>query len=216
MKSVTKTSDFDLDAEEIITAAVEIFQESGLDAVSMRSVSARLGVSPVPLYSRIGNKDALLDAIADRLLADLAPPTDEGEPWDQYAVRWARELRTRLRRARDSRLILWPGRDAYVEASRPLLATMRRDGFAADAAVRACRLLTWATVGFGAVESGVEPPSRSRRRTRPGGDPGGVAPADAETLFDLHIRYVIEGITRDAASDGAVPRPPATRRRSRR
>jgi TetR/AcrR family tetracycline transcriptional repressor len=39
----------------------------------MRSVSARLGVSPVPLYSRVGNKDVLLDAVADRLLADLAP-----------------------------------------------------------------------------------------------------------------------------------------------
>ena len=57
-----------------MTAAVEIFEESGLDAVSMRSVSARLGVSPVPLYSRIGNKEALVDAIADRLLANLAPP----------------------------------------------------------------------------------------------------------------------------------------------
>ena len=212
MKSVAKPSDFDLDAEEIITAAVEIFQESGLDAVSMRSVSARLGVSPVPLYSRIGNKDALLDAIADRLLADLAPPAAEGEPWDQYAGRWARELRNRLRRARDSRLILWPGREAYVEASRPLVETMRHDGFAADAAVQACRLLTWATVGFGAVESGVEPPGLGRRRTRPGGDPGGVAPADTEMLFDLHIRYVIEGIARDAASDGTR----APRRKTRR
>ena len=102
---MTKQPDFDLDADEIITAAVEILEEFGLDAVSMRNVSSRLGVSPVPLYSRIGNKDALLDAIADRLLADLAPPTGEGEPWDQYAVRWARELRTRLRRARDSRAI---------------------------------------------------------------------------------------------------------------
>jgi TetR/AcrR family tetracycline transcriptional repressor len=199
--SVAKPTELALDAEAIVTAAVEIFRESGLDAVSMRSVSARLGVSPVPLYSRIGNKDALLDAIADRLLADLAPPTNEDEPWDRYAVRWARELRVGLRRARDSRLLLWLGRDAYVEASRPLVDTMRRDGFAADAAVQACRLLMWATVGFGAVESGVEPPRRARGRTRPGGDPRGVVPAEAETLFDLHIRYLIEGIARDAASD---------------
>ena len=69
---MARPSDLDLEADEIITAAVEILREQGLDAVSMRSVSARLGVSPVPLYSRIGNKDALLDAVADRLLADLA------------------------------------------------------------------------------------------------------------------------------------------------
>jgi AcrR family transcriptional regulator len=208
---VAKPPDLDLDADEIVTAAVEIFRESGLDAVSMRSVSSRLGVSPVPLYSRIGNKDALVDAIADRLLADLAPVAEDGEPWDQYAVRWARELRARLRHARDSRLILWPGRDAYVEASRPLVECMRRDGLAADAAVQACRLLTWATVGFGAVEAGVEPPRTSRRGSRPGGDPGGVDPAEVDTLFDLHVRYVVEGISRDAASER-----PRVRRGSRR
>ena len=94
-----------------------------------------------------------------------------------------------------------------MEASRPLIETMRRDGFAPDAAVQACRLLMWATVGFGAVESGVEPHSRGdrggsgRRRNRPGSDPGGVTAAEAEALFDLHIRYVIEGIARDAAGD---------------
>lgn len=198
---MTREPDFDLDADEIVTAAVEIFQESGLDAVSMRSVSSRLGVSPVPLYSRVGNKDALLDAIADRLLADLAPPSVDDESWDEYAVRWARELRSRLRRARDSRLILWPGREAYVEASRPLVEAMRRDGFAVDAAVQACRLLTWATVGFGAVEGGVEPPGRRRRRTRPGSDPGGADAEDVDALFDLQIRYVIDGITGDAEGD---------------
>jgi AcrR family transcriptional regulator len=213
---MTKPSNFDLDAVEIVTAAVEIFQESGLDAVSMRSVSSRLGVSPVPLYSRIGNKAALLDAIADRLLLDLAPPSNEGEPWSEYGMRWARELRVRLRRARDSRLIVSPGREAYVEASRPLVETMRRDGFAADAAVQACRLLTWATVGFAAVESGAEPPKRSRGRARPGGDPGGVNAAEIDELFDLHIRYVIEGIARDVGLERAMSTASATRGRNRR
>jgi AcrR family transcriptional regulator len=217
---VTKPAHFDLDPEEIVTAAVEIFQESGLDAVSMRSVSSRLGVSPVPLYSRIGDKAALLDAIADRLLADLAPPSDESEPWNEYGMRWARELRLRVRRARDSRLIVRPGREAYVEASRPLIETMRRDGFAADAAVQACRLLTWATVGFVAVETGAEPPKRSRRLSRPGGDPGGVDAAEVDALFDLHIRYVIEGIARDVATERlastASASPSATRGRNRR
>jgi TetR/AcrR family transcriptional regulator, tetracycline repressor protein len=208
----TRPSELDLDAEEIVSAAVEIFEEAGLDAVSMRSVSARLGVSPVPLYSRIGNKSALLDAVADRLLSDLAPPANESEPWNEYARRWARELRIRSRRVRDSRLLLWPGRDAYVEASRPLVDAMKHDGFDADAAVQACRLLMWATVGFGAIESGVEPPRRGRQRTRPGGDPGGVSAAEAEALFDIHIRYLIEGITRDLAADArTAPRTPGRR-----
>jgi TetR/AcrR family transcriptional regulator, tetracycline repressor protein len=195
----TKISDLALDADEIVSAAVAIFHESGLDGVSMRSVAARLGVSPVPLYSRVGNKEALVSAIADRLLADLAPSVRAGERWDAYAARWAREVRTRLRRTRESRLLLWPGRDAYVQASQPLVETMRRDGFDSDAAVQACRLLTWTVVGFGAIESGVEPPRRGRRHRRPGADPGGVSAAEVEALFDLQVAYLIDGIARAAA-----------------
>ena len=84
-----------------------------------------------------------------------------------------RELRARLRKARDSRLILSAGREAYVEASRPLVEAMRADGMAADAAVQACRLLMWATVGFGAVESGVEPPPQAPARDPPRWRPRG-------------------------------------------
>jgi hypothetical protein len=135
-----------------------------------------------------------VDAIADRLLRDVAPALHDGEGWGDYAVRWARALRARLRLARDSRLIVRPHRTAYVEASRPLIEVMRRDGMPADAAVQACRLVMWATVGFGAVEGGAEPPRTRRGPTRPGGDPSGVNPEEIDALFDLHIRYLIEGI----------------------
>ncbi|MCV7303284.1 TetR/AcrR family transcriptional regulator [Mycobacterium barrassiae] len=194
-----KANDFELAPDEIVAAAVEIFLEQGLDAVSMRSVAARLGVSPAPLYSRVGNKDALVDAIADHLLSDLAPPHADDEPWTDYAMRWALELRTRLRRAHDSRLILVTDRDAYVEASRPLVSVMRASGFAADAAVQACRLVMWATVGFVAMETAAKaPPARATRRGRSGSNPHGVTPEDADELFSLQIRYVIDGIARDA------------------
>jgi AcrR family transcriptional regulator len=194
-----RANDLELAADEIVAAAVDIFLAQGLDAVSMRSVAARLGVSPAPLYSRVGNKDSLIDAIADHLLADLAPPHTEGEPWGDYAARWAAELRHRLRTAHDSRLILAADRDAYVEASRPLVAVMRASSFAADAAVQACRLVMWATVGFVAVENAAQAPSvRSTRRIRSGGNRDGVTPSEADELFALQIRYVIDGITRDA------------------
>jgi TetR/AcrR family tetracycline transcriptional repressor len=187
----------ELDAEQIIDAAVAIFRESGLDAVSMRSVSSRLGVSPIPLYSRIGNKDALIEAIADRLLLGVAPEPRRGEPWHAYARRWAQELLARLRTTRDSRLILRPGREAYVDASRPLIDVMRNAGFAPDASVQACRLIIWATVGFAAVEVGATPSHRGARRGRPGGDPTGVDAADIDALFEIHIGYVVDGIARD-------------------
>lgn len=197
---MSRQTDFGLDADEIVTAAVEIFRESGLDAVSMRSVASRLGVSPVPLYSRIGNKDALVDAIADRLFANLSPPRVDDETWDSYATRWATALRSQMASAQESRLILSFGREVFVEASRPLVDAMRHDGFRADAAVQACRLLMWATVGFVAVESEAGPPSRPKR-VRPGGDAGGVDTAEADALFAIHIRHLIDGIARDVAAE---------------
>lgn len=197
---MSRSADFDLDADEIVTAAVEIFRESGLDAVSMRSVATRLGVSPVPLYSRIGNKEALVDAIADRIFANVTPPRVDDEPWAGYAARWAGALRSQLVPAQESRLILSLGRDAFVEVSRPLVDAMRHDGFRADAAVQACRLLMWATVGFVAVESGARPPRRPKA-VRPGGDAGGIDRAEVDTLFDIHIRHLIDGIARDLASE---------------
>jgi AcrR family transcriptional regulator len=189
----------ELDAEQIVDAALAIFRESGLDAVSMRSVSSRLGVSPIPLYSRIGNKDALVGAIADRLLVGDTPEPTRGESWQAYARRWAQDLLARLRLMRDSRLILRPGRQAYVEASRPLVDLMRRAGFAGDAAVQAYRLITWATVGFAAVEVGATPRrgAASPRRDRPGGNPTGVDATEIDALFDIHIGYVVDGIDRE-------------------
>jgi TetR/AcrR family tetracycline transcriptional repressor len=197
-------SDLDLDADEIVTAAVEIFRESGLDAVSMRSVATRLGVSPVPLYSRVGNKDALIDAIADRLFANLTPPCVEDEDWASYATRWAGELRSQVAFAHESRLVLSLGRQAFVEVSRPLVDSMRHDGFPADAAVQACRLLMWATIGFVAVEAGARPP-RQPKPVRPGGDAGGIDAAEADALFAIHIRYLIDGIARDVATERSAP-----------
>ena len=189
-------NEIELSSEQIVAAAVEILHEGGLDAVSMRSVAGRLGVTPPPVYARVGNKDALLDAIADHFLADLAPAVERDEPWPDYARRWTQQMRQRLTKAADSRLFLQVKRPTYLEATRPLMKCMRRDGMSKDAAVRACRLLTWATVGFVAMD---HPPSASARgRNRlAGSDPAGVTADEIDELFTAHIDYLIDGIARD-------------------
>jgi len=191
------TNEIELDAGQIVAAAVEILHERGLDAVSMRSVAGRLGVTPPPLYARIGNKDALLDAIAEHFLADLAPALENGERWPDYARRWTQQMRERLTEAADGRLFLQVKRPTYVEATKPLLKCMRRDGMSKDGAVRACRLLTWATVGFVATDHPASGAPSRRRNRLAGSDPAGVTSEEIDELFTAHIGYLIEGIERD-------------------
>jgi AcrR family transcriptional regulator len=192
---------YELEADDIVQAAIEILDEHGLDAVSMRNVSARLGVSPVPLYRRIGGKDALVEAMALHLFADLAPATRPDEPWQSYAERWAHALRGGLRRVKDSRLLVGEGRSSFLHISRPLIEALRAGGLDAGEAVQACRMLVWSTVGLIAVTSNRPQLSSAERRTRrPGSDPSVVTAAEADELFALHIRYLIEGIARDHES----------------
>lgn len=186
---------YELDVDDIVQAAIEVFDEHGLDAVSMRSVSARLGVSPVPLYRRVGNKEDLVSAMSLRLFGDVAPEPEPGESWSSYAMRWAEALRTGHQRVSDGRLTL---RASYVKASRPLIEAMRAEGFAVDAAVQACRILVWATIGFVAIEA-ARPRAKGKptRQRRAGSDPVEVTSAEADELFALQIRFLVEGIERE-------------------
>jgi AcrR family transcriptional regulator len=80
--------------QEILTAALEIADESGLDAVSMRAVAQRIGVTAMALYPHVSSKDDLLDGLVGRVLAELPPP-DPTAAWterlDQIATA-ARDL----------------------------------------------------------------------------------------------------------------------------
>lgn len=66
--------------QQILGAALAIADEQGLDAVTMRAVAARIGVTAMALYPHVRSKDDLLDGLVGRLLAELSRP-DPAEPW---------------------------------------------------------------------------------------------------------------------------------------
>ncbi|WP_405865978.1 MULTISPECIES: TetR/AcrR family transcriptional regulator [unclassified Streptomyces] len=70
--------------EEILDAALAIADEHGLDAVSMRSLADRVGVTPMALYRHVKDKAALMDGMVGRLLAALLPSDEaEEQTWDE-------------------------------------------------------------------------------------------------------------------------------------
>lgn len=62
-------------------AAHELLARDGLDALTMRALARRLGVSPNALYSHVATKTALVDELLDDLLADVEAPDSQAEDW---------------------------------------------------------------------------------------------------------------------------------------
>ncbi|MEU7717736.1 TetR/AcrR family transcriptional regulator [Streptomyces tibetensis] len=83
-----------LTLERIAAAAVEIADEEGGAAVTMRRLATRLGVAPMAAYRHVDGKDDLWALMIDRVFRDLAVPegaTDWREVLRSYALQ-TREL----------------------------------------------------------------------------------------------------------------------------
>ena len=78
-----KSPDTPLTREHIVSTALALVDREGLSALSMRRLGAELGVDPMAVYYHIPNKDALLDAIVEAVMADIDlsvdNPTDPAE-----------------------------------------------------------------------------------------------------------------------------------------
>lgn len=67
-----------LTREGIVATAVGLADRDGLATVSMRRVAAELGVDPMSLYRHVGDKDGLVDAMSDAVVASIEPVTPTG------------------------------------------------------------------------------------------------------------------------------------------
>ena len=75
-----------LDHQAIVDAAIELADDVGLAAVSLRNIAESLDVTPMALYRHVENKEALLDAMADELYAEVVPKKSSGDWWDELAA----------------------------------------------------------------------------------------------------------------------------------
>jgi len=64
-----------LTRERVLRAAVELADEEGIDALTMRRLGRRLGVEAMSLYNHVADKDDLLDGMAEVIAAELEVPT---------------------------------------------------------------------------------------------------------------------------------------------
>jgi AcrR family transcriptional regulator len=81
-----------LTRERVLRTAVELADESGIEALSMRKLAQALDVVPMALYRHVANKDELLDALVDVVVGEIDPPLEGAD--------WKTALRARILSAR--------------------------------------------------------------------------------------------------------------------
>jgi len=64
-----------LTRDQVVAAAQRTMTERGVAGLSLRAVAAELGVAPNAIYSHVADKDALVDAVLDDVLAAVPEPT---------------------------------------------------------------------------------------------------------------------------------------------
>jgi AcrR family transcriptional regulator len=154
-----------LSRERVLRAAIDLADERGIEALSMRELGRSLDVEAMSLYNHVANKEDVLDGMVDLVISEIDLPSG--------AVDWKEAMRRRAISAQsvfshhpwasaliDSRESSGPARLRYFEW---VLGTLRRAGFTLEMTARAFSLLDSYIYGFGrqqlniSAEGGIEP-----------------------------------------------------------
>jgi TetR/AcrR family tetracycline transcriptional repressor len=140
-----------LTRERVVAEALTVIAEEGVQALTMRTLAARLGVVPGAVYRHVRNKEQLHDLILDAVLAEVDHNLGPARPWTEQLKLLAHRLRAALEdhpgvagllKARDP---LGPHSLALAEA---FLSALQAAGFADRQAGLAFFLIIDYTVGF--------------------------------------------------------------------
>jgi AcrR family transcriptional regulator len=81
-----------LSRTSIVETAIELIDAEGIDALSMRALGRACGVEAMSLYRYVANKDELLDAVQEGIVAQMKLPRRR-RSWLEQVEAAARELR---------------------------------------------------------------------------------------------------------------------------
>ncbi|MFI6361773.1 TetR/AcrR family transcriptional regulator [Nocardia sp. NPDC050630] len=141
----------------VLSAAIGIADESGIEALTMRRLAELLGVEAMSLYHHVANKEDVLDGVVDvivgeinQVVADIDAPA--------AAAAWKQAVRQRILSAREVLLRHpWaPGvfqtrtntSQAVLRYYDGLLGLMRAGGFSYDQTHHAMHVLGSRALGF--------------------------------------------------------------------
>ncbi|MFF8300154.1 TetR/AcrR family transcriptional regulator [Streptomyces globisporus] len=184
-----------LNQARTVRTALDLLNESGLDALTMRRLADAMGVQAGALYRYFATKQDLLTAMAEHMLggvADATGPAGDGD-WSEAVARLARALRTALLSHRDGARVY-----AGTHSTGPhtlgfadgLIGVLRAADFSDGEAARALYAVSHFTVGHTLEE-------QAALRTEDGGpaSAGALHEAVGETGTYPHLAATLPVLT---------------------
>jgi AcrR family transcriptional regulator len=142
-----------LNRERVLRAAIDLADEGGLEALTMRRLGKALGIEAMSVYHHVANKEDLLDGMVDLIFGEIGLP--EGEDWRTAMRRRAVSAREVLARHRWAIGLLetrsTPGA-ATLRHHDAVIGTLRRGGFSIPMTAHAYSLLDSYIYGFALQE----------------------------------------------------------------
>src|SRR5919202_1328873 len=141
-----------LTRERILRAALQLVDDHGVDALSMRRLAAELGVDPMAIYHYLPGKQAILAGVTASVFGELHIPALTGAVWQDHVRAFARAYHD-LARAH-ANLVLYlvtdptSGGNAILAANEVLYAALTQTGLPPRMIVQAADLVVDYLHGF--------------------------------------------------------------------
>jgi AcrR family transcriptional regulator len=185
-----------LTQDRIAKTSLELIDDIGLEEFSTRRLGAALGCEAMAIYNHFTSKDALLDAVVDKLFKDVIVPP-KGAGWQERVRGFARSYRA-LAHAHPKAFPLLATRRFRTRARNlveQIIAALLEEGFAPESAASLFRIL--ASYCNGAIldelsgtfpAAGEEHPSIKRVQTF-------LAPEHYDALYERGITLILAGFS---------------------
>ncbi|MFE3997139.1 TetR/AcrR family transcriptional regulator [Streptomyces goshikiensis] len=138
-----------LDQGRTARAALDLLDEAGLDALTMRRLADAVGVQAGALYRHFATKQDLLTVMAERMLEGCSAPPPEGD-WSERLTVLAHRMRTALLAHRDGARVYAGTHSTGANTlgfAETLVGVLREAGFRDEDAARAVLAVVNFTVG---------------------------------------------------------------------
>lgn len=150
----------ELGLERIVSEAIALIDEKGLNKLSMRTLASKLGVYPSAIYWYVGNRNGLLAAVVEHILADILPDADEDD-WKTWVFELMQSYRAAVMRHPNIAPLLGAdlasnlGVDIHVVDG--LLRVLEKAGFSGDHLMNAYNTVMAGMIGFVTLELSATP-----------------------------------------------------------